>query len=103
MPRRRALPRSGQAAGPRQSGKEFKNGGAVVPEKVSALEEAGAMDAVLVNTHQFYKWFAELESDRKSETEEKYRLYENTLEERVNTCDGILKQVGPTKYFAGLC
>jgi hypothetical protein len=27
------------------------------------------------------------------QTEEKYRLYENTLEERVNTCDGILKQV----------
>jgi len=54
------------------------------------------MDAVLVNTHQFYKWFAELESAMKSETEEKYRLYENTLEERVNICDGILKQVDDT-------
>ncbi|XP_062191897.1 conserved oligomeric Golgi complex subunit 3-like isoform X2 [Phragmites australis] len=73
-----------------------KDGGANVPEKESALEEAGAMDAVLVNTHQFYKWFAELESVMKSETEEKYRLYENTLEERVNTCDGILKQVDDT-------
>ncbi|KAF8769420.1 hypothetical protein HU200_006449 [Digitaria exilis] len=73
-----------------------KDGGAAVPEKESALEEAGAMDAVLVNTHQFYKWFAELESAMKSETEEKYRLYENTLEERVKTCDGILKQVDDT-------
>ncbi|XP_066327016.1 conserved oligomeric Golgi complex subunit 3-like isoform X1 [Miscanthus floridulus] len=73
-----------------------KDGGVAVPEKESALEEAGAMDAVLVNTHQFYKWFAELESAMKSETEEKYRLYENTLQERVNTCDGILKQVDDT-------
>ncbi|KAK3123562.1 hypothetical protein QOZ80_8AG0632790 [Eleusine coracana subsp. coracana] len=73
-----------------------KDGGADVAEKESALEEAGAMDAVLVNTHQFYKWFAELESAMKSETEEKYRLYESTLEERVNTCDGILKQVDET-------
>lgn len=32
----------------------------------------------------------------KSETEEKYRLYENTLQERVNTCDVILKQVDDT-------
>ncbi|KAG2579160.1 hypothetical protein PVAP13_6NG239803 [Panicum virgatum] len=73
-----------------------KDGGVTVPEKESSLEEAGAMDAVLVNTHQFYKWFAELESAMKSETEEKYRLYENTLEERVNICDGILKQVDDT-------
>ncbi|CAD6265300.1 unnamed protein product [Miscanthus lutarioriparius] len=73
-----------------------KDRGVAVPEKESALEEAGAMDAVLVNTHQFYKWFAELESAMKSETEEKYRLYENTLQERVNTCDGILKQVDDT-------
>ncbi|KAL6859379.1 hypothetical protein ACP4OV_017638 [Aristida adscensionis] len=73
-----------------------KDGGSVVPEKELALEEAGAMDAILVNTHQFYKWFSELESAMKSETEEKYRLYENTLEERVNTCDGILKQVDDT-------
>lgn len=29
-----------------------KDGGADVAEKESALEEAGAMDAVLVNTHQ---------------------------------------------------
>ncbi|CAO2206902.1 unnamed protein product [Urochloa humidicola] len=73
-----------------------KDGGPAVPEKESALEEAGAMDAVLVNTHQFYKWFAVLESAMKSETAEKYRLYESTLQERVNTCDGILKQVDDT-------
>ncbi|WVZ92642.1 hypothetical protein U9M48_038690 [Paspalum notatum var. saurae] len=73
-----------------------KDGNVAVPEEESTLEEAGAMDAVLVNTHQFYKWFAELESAMKSETEEKYRLYENALEERVNTCDGILKQVDDT-------
>ncbi|XBI09985.1 hypothetical protein VPH35_137396 [Triticum aestivum] len=75
----------------------LEDGGTAVPEKESALEEAGAMDAVLVNTHQFYKWFAELESAMKSETEEKYRLYESTLEERVNTCDGILQQVDDTQ------
>ncbi|PWZ56815.1 Conserved oligomeric Golgi complex subunit 3 [Zea mays] len=73
-----------------------KDEGVAVPEKESALEEAGAIDAVLVNTHQFYKWFSELESAMKSETEEKYRLYENTLQERVNTCDVILKQVDDT-------
>lgn len=73
-----------------------KDEGLAVPEKESALEEAGAIDAVLVNTHQFYKWFSELESAMKSETEEKYRLYENTLQERVNTCDVILKQVDDT-------
>ncbi|XP_048543098.1 LOW QUALITY PROTEIN: conserved oligomeric Golgi complex subunit 3-like [Triticum urartu] len=75
----------------------LEDGGTAVPEKESALEEAGAMDAVLVNTHQFYKWFAELESAMKSETEEKYRLYESTLEERVNTCDDILQQVDDTQ------
>ncbi|VAI87875.1 unnamed protein product [Triticum turgidum subsp. durum] len=75
----------------------LEHGGTAVPEKESALEEAGAMDAVLVNTHQFYKWFAELESAMKSETEEKYRFYESTLEERVNTCDGILQQVDDTQ------
>lgn len=65
-------------------------------EKESAFEEAAAMDAVLVNTHQFYKWFAQLESAMKSETNEKYRLYEITLQEHVNTCDGILRQVDDT-------
>ncbi|WOK92079.1 conserved oligomeric Golgi complex subunit 3 [Canna indica] len=62
----------------------------------STLEESGAIDAVLVNTHQFYKWFSDLESAMKSETEEKYRLYVNTLVERVQICDGILQQVDET-------
>ena len=31
-----------------------KDGGVTVPEKESSLEEAGAMDAVLVNTHQVF-------------------------------------------------
>ncbi|EMS49697.1 Oligomeric Golgi complex subunit 3 [Triticum urartu] len=79
----------------------LEDGGTAVPEKESALEEAGAMDAVLVNTHQFYKWFAELESAMKSETEEKYRLYESTLEERVNTCDDILQQLVEKQRLIG--
>nr|CAD1827297.1 unnamed protein product [Ananas comosus var. bracteatus] len=54
------------------------------------------IDAVLVNTHQFYKWFTELESAMKSETEEKYRFYVNTLMERIQICDGILQQVDDT-------
>uniref|UniRef100_A0A453MJU2 Uncharacterized protein n=1 Tax=Aegilops tauschii subsp. strangulata TaxID=200361 RepID=A0A453MJU2_AEGTS len=62
----------------------------------SAFEEAGAVDAALVNTHQFYKWFVQLESAMKSEIDEKYRLYESTLQEHVNTCDGILRQVDDT-------
>ena len=133
-----------------------KDGGMTVPERESALEEVGAMDAVLVNTHRVfillflnlllhgcsatcnYHWKCNVQitiffhvvlqvvcktgvsceiwvlfnvtislGDRKImitlfahsgdivywQTEEKYRLYENTLEERVNTCDSILKQL----------
>ncbi|XP_010939335.1 conserved oligomeric Golgi complex subunit 3 [Elaeis guineensis] len=62
----------------------------------STAEETGATDAVLVNTHQFYKWFTDLESAMKYETEEKYRLYVNTLMERIQICDGILQQVDDT-------
>ncbi|KMZ67841.1 hypothetical protein ZOSMA_257G00070 [Zostera marina] len=60
------------------------------------LEDSTAIDAVLVNTHQFYKWFSDLESAMKSETEEKYQYYVSTLTERINTCDGILNQVDQT-------
>ncbi|KAJ0965336.1 hypothetical protein J5N97_026474 [Dioscorea zingiberensis] len=73
-----------------------KDGAVMVSEKDASLEESGTVDAVLVNTHQFYKWFTDLESTMKSETEEKYRLYVNTLVERVETCDGILQQVDDT-------
>uniref|UniRef100_A0A1D1Y860 Conserved oligomeric Golgi complex subunit 3 n=1 Tax=Anthurium amnicola TaxID=1678845 RepID=A0A1D1Y860_9ARAE len=59
-------------------------------------EDSGAIDAVLVSTHEFYKWFTDLESTMKSETEEKYRHYVKTLTERVEICDGILHQVDHT-------
>ncbi|KAL9311616.1 putative oligomeric Golgi complex, subunit 3 protein [Arabidopsis thaliana] len=58
------------------------------------LGDSGAIEAVLVNTNQFYKWFTDLESAMKSETEEKYRHYVSTLTERIQTCDNILHQAG---------
>ncbi|XP_038990079.1 conserved oligomeric Golgi complex subunit 3 [Phoenix dactylifera] len=67
-----------------------------IATKDSTSEDTGGMDAVLVNTHQFYKWFTDLESAMKYETEEKYRLYVNTLMERIQICDGILQQVDDT-------
>ncbi|XP_018449460.1 conserved oligomeric Golgi complex subunit 3 isoform X1 [Raphanus sativus] len=60
------------------------------------LGDSGAIEAVLVNTNQFYKWFTDLESAMKSETEEKYLHYVNTLIERIQTCDNILNQVDET-------
>lgn len=71
-----------------------KDGGTVVSIN-DAVEEAG-INVVLVNTHQFYKWFTDLESAMKSETEEKYRLYVNTLVDYIHICDGILEQVDDT-------
>ncbi|TQD93327.1 hypothetical protein C1H46_021085 [Malus baccata] len=59
-------------------------------------EHSAAIEAVLVNTNQFYKWFTDLEAGLKSETEEKYRHYLDTLTERIQTCDGILGQVDDT-------
>lgn len=59
-------------------------------------EHSVAIEAVLVNTNQFYKWFTDLEAALKSETEEKYRHYLDTLTERIQTCDGILGQVDDT-------
>ncbi|ONK74925.1 uncharacterized protein A4U43_C03F11520 [Asparagus officinalis] len=76
------------------TGKE-SNGNSTVSIDDSA-NKAAAMDAVLVNTHQFYKWFLDLESAMNSETEEKYNLYVNTLVERIQICDGILNQVDDT-------
>ncbi|KAJ1700483.1 hypothetical protein LUZ63_000262 [Rhynchospora breviuscula] len=73
-----------------------KEGSLSVSPDQSSLDQAGALDAALVNTHQFYKWYAELESTMKSETEEKYRLYEDTLTERIQICDQILQQVDDT-------
>ncbi|KAG0477709.1 hypothetical protein HPP92_012428 [Vanilla planifolia] len=71
-----------------------KDGIAVVSSSDSVGESGIA--GVLVNTHQFYKWFTDLESAMKSETEEKYRLYVNTLLERIQICDGILEEVDDT-------
>ncbi|CAN1761345.1 Conserved oligomeric Golgi complex subunit 3 [Linum perenne] len=73
-----------------------ENGGLTVSTKDSALGEAQAIEAVLVNTNQFYKWFTDLESAMKSETEEKYQHYVNTLTDRIQTCDDILRQVDET-------
>ncbi|KAJ1691410.1 hypothetical protein LUZ63_015565 [Rhynchospora breviuscula] len=78
-----------------------KEGSISVSPDESSLDDAGALDAVLVNTHQFYKWYAELESAMKSETEEKYRLYEDTLTERIQICDQILQQVDDTLSLIG--
>ncbi|GAB4853696.1 Golgi transport complex subunit 3 [Ancistrocladus abbreviatus] len=61
-----------------------------------ASEDSAAIEAVLVNTNQFYKWFTELEAAMKSETEEKYRHYVDSLTQRIQTCDGILRQVDDT-------
>ncbi|KAH7519356.1 hypothetical protein FEM48_Zijuj08G0027400 [Ziziphus jujuba var. spinosa] len=72
--------------------------GLTVSTKGNALgfEGSGTIDSVLVNTNQFYKWFTDLESAMKSETEEKYRQYVNILTDRIQTCDAILLQVDET-------
>ncbi|CAH2067067.1 unnamed protein product [Thlaspi arvense] len=51
-----------------------ENGLSVSAEDTN-LGNSGTIEAVLVNTNQFYKWFTDLESAMKSETEEKYRHY----------------------------
>lgn len=56
-------------------------------------------EAVLLNSHQFYKWFTDLESAMKSETEEKYQRYVNTLTEHLQTCDQILGQLDSTLHL----
>lgn len=64
--------------------------------KDTSNEDSDAIEAVLVNTNQFYKWFSDLESAMKSETEEKYHHYLNSLTDRIRTCDDILHQVDET-------
>ncbi|CAL1356396.1 unnamed protein product [Linum trigynum] len=73
-----------------------ENGGLTVSTKDSATRETQGIEAVLVNTNQFYKWFTDLESAMKSETEEKYQHYVSTLTDRIQTCDDILRQVDET-------
>ncbi|KAL0426741.1 UNVERIFIED_CONTAM: Conserved oligomeric Golgi complex subunit [Sesamum latifolium] len=70
--------------------------GMSISTKQSSTEDSGSIDAVLVNTNQFYKWFTDLEAAMKSETEEKYQHYVRTLTERIQTCDTILHQVDET-------
>ncbi|KAL5783587.1 hypothetical protein ACOSP7_008616 [Xanthoceras sorbifolium] len=70
--------------------------GLSVATKDHSIGDSEAIEAVLVNTNQFYKWFTDLELAMKSETEEKYRHYVNTLTERIQTCDDILRQVDET-------
>ncbi|XP_010537514.1 PREDICTED: conserved oligomeric Golgi complex subunit 3 isoform X2 [Tarenaya hassleriana] len=72
-----------------------ENGLSVAGEDAN-VGDSGAIEAVLTSTSQFYKWFTDLESAMKSETEEKYRHYVNTLTERIQTCDDILQQVDET-------
>ncbi|XP_054806000.1 conserved oligomeric Golgi complex subunit 3 [Prosopis cineraria] len=70
--------------------------GLTVSTKDKSLDNSGAIEEIMVNTNQFYKWFTDLESAMKSETEEKYQHYVNTLTERIQTCDDILQQVDDT-------
>ena len=57
----------------------------------------GASELVELNSqHQFYKWFTDLESAMKSEMEEKYRQYVNTLTGHLETCDEILAHLDGT-------
>ncbi|XP_042031679.1 conserved oligomeric Golgi complex subunit 3-like [Salvia splendens] len=70
--------------------------GLTISTKHSTAEDSGVIDAVLVNTNEFYKWFADLEAAMKSEMEEKYQHYVRTLTERIQTCDTILNQVDET-------
>lgn len=73
-----------------------QDNGLSISTKHRTVEECGTIETVLVNTNQFYEWFTDLEAAMKSETEEKYQHYVNTLTERIETCDGILQQVDQT-------
>ncbi len=53
-------------------------------------------DVVLQNSAEFYRWLAELETARSSETEEKFRRYGGALQGHLETCDGLLAKVGCT-------
>ncbi|KAJ6891360.1 hypothetical protein NC651_024759 [Populus alba x Populus x berolinensis] len=76
-----------------------ENGGLTVSTRDISFGESQGIDAVLVNTNQFYKWFTDLESAMKSEAEEKYQHYVNNLTEHMETCDDILLQVDETLDF----
>ncbi|TYH66158.1 hypothetical protein ES332_D06G104100v1 [Gossypium tomentosum] len=73
-----------------------QDAGLSVSTKDNNFGDSGAIEAILVNTNQFYKWFTDLELAMRSETEEKYQHYVNTLTDRIQTCDDILRQVDET-------
>ncbi|XP_073033506.1 conserved oligomeric Golgi complex subunit 3-like [Primulina eburnea] len=75
---------------------DSQENGLSISAKHNAAEDSGVIKTVLVNTNEFYKWFADLEAAMKSETEEKYQHYVRTLTERIQTCDSILLQVDET-------
>ncbi|KMT03429.1 hypothetical protein BVRB_8g191140 [Beta vulgaris subsp. vulgaris] len=79
-----------------QEGTPGQEHGLTIDTQDSVADNSAAIEAVLVNTNQFYKWFTDLEAAMKSETEEKYRHYVDTLIQRIQTCDGILRQVDDT-------
>jgi len=66
----------------------------VVP--VSDPETRASEQVELNSQHQFYKWYTDLESAMKSETEEKYRQYVDTLTGHLSTCDEILEHLDGT-------
>ncbi|KAB2049920.1 hypothetical protein ES319_A13G209900v1 [Gossypium barbadense] len=77
----------------RTSGQDI---GLSVSTKDDNFRDSEAIDEILVNSNQFYKWFTDLESALRSETEEKYQHYVDTLVDRIQTCDDILRQVDET-------
>ena len=49
---------------------------------------------VLQNSSDFYRWLAELETARSSQTEEKFRRYGAELQGHLHTCNELLARVG---------
>ncbi|KAF5962122.1 hypothetical protein HYC85_003331 [Camellia sinensis] len=52
-----------------------QDNGLSISTKHCTVEESGAIEAVLVNTNQFYKWFTDLEAAMKSEVDETLDLF----------------------------
>lgn len=58
-------------------------------------------DVTLHNSSDFYRWLADLEAARSSETEEKFRRYGAALGAHLETCDGLLAKVGGGAWCGG--
>lgn len=50
-------------------------------------------DAMLQNTNQFYKWIAELEAARTSESEQKYEAYASILHGHLRASEDVAERV----------